>query len=169
MSFKEIKPEALTWNPFTEIGKTWFLVTAGDEEKANTMTVSWGGLGIFWGKPAATVYLRQTRYTKEFVDKDGLFTLSALPESQRRALSFCGSKSGRDLTDKIKEAGLTPYYVDGTTGIGEADALLVCKPMLATFLSPKDFIDPEMDKKWYSDRNYHTMYIAEITKVLVKE
>ena len=42
MAFKEIKAEELTWNPFTQIGKGWFLVTAGDEKASNTMTVSWG-------------------------------------------------------------------------------------------------------------------------------
>ena len=55
MAFKEIKAEELTWNPFTQIGKGWFLVTAGDEMTSNTMTVSWGGLGVWWGKDAATI------------------------------------------------------------------------------------------------------------------
>ena len=36
--------------------KKWALLTVGDKDKFNTMTVSWGGLGTIWGKPVATVY-----------------------------------------------------------------------------------------------------------------
>lgn len=50
MSFKEIKPEELKENPFTMIGKDWLLITAGTKEHCNTMTASWGGLGVMWGK-----------------------------------------------------------------------------------------------------------------------
>lgn len=31
MSFKEIKPEELNFNPFTRIGSDWMLLTAGTE------------------------------------------------------------------------------------------------------------------------------------------
>ena len=49
MALKEVKIEDLTFNPFTKIGKEWMLITAGNEEKHNTMTASWGGVGIMWG------------------------------------------------------------------------------------------------------------------------
>lgn len=49
MAFKEVKIEELSFNPFTKISKEWMLITAGDEEKHNTMTASWGGVGIMWG------------------------------------------------------------------------------------------------------------------------
>ena len=44
MSFREVKAEELTMNPFTKIGKEWLLITAGNEEKCNTMTASWGAM-----------------------------------------------------------------------------------------------------------------------------
>ena len=46
MSFREVKAEELTMNPFTKIGKEWLLITAGNEEKCNTMTASWGAMGV---------------------------------------------------------------------------------------------------------------------------
>lgn len=126
MAFKEVKAEELQMNPFTKIGKEWMLITAGNEEKCNTMTASWGGVGIMWGKNAVTTYIRPQRYTKEFVDANDTFTISFFDESYRKALNICGSVSGRDK-DKIKEAGLTPYFVDGTAAFEEANLILVCK------------------------------------------
>ena len=59
MALKEVKIEDLTFNPFTKIGKEWMLITAGNEEKHNTMTASWGGVGIMWGMNVATADIRK--------------------------------------------------------------------------------------------------------------
>lgn len=168
MGFKEIAVEELKFNPFTKIGKEWMLVTAGNEEGHNTMTASWGGVGVMWGKNVVSVYIRPQRYTKEFVDANDTFTLSFYDETYKKALSICGSKSGRDC-DKEKEAGLTPYYVDGTTAFEEADMILVCRKQYHQDMAPEHFDVKENDEKWYPDHDYHTMYMAEIVKVLVKE
>lgn len=168
MSFKEVKAEELELNPFEKIGREWLLITAGDGEKSNTMTASWGAMGVMWGKNAVTVYIRPQRYTKEFVDREELFTISVLPESLRKALNYCGTVSGKGI-DKIKEAGLTPYPVEGTVGIQEADLIMVCRKMYHEVIKPECFDVKENDEKWYPERDYHMMYIAEVVKVLVKE
>ncbi|MCF2679431.1 flavin reductase family protein [Faecalicatena contorta] len=168
MAFKEIAIEDLQLNPFQKISRQWMLITAGDELESNTMTASWGGLGIMWGKNVATAYIRPQRYTKEFVDNNDMFTLSFLPEEKREALNICGRVSGRDVEDKWAEAGLHPYYVDGTTAVEEAEMVLVCKKLYAQEMYPECFIETECDTKWYPQADYHTMYIAEIVKVLVK-
>ena len=76
MAFQEVKIEDLSFNPFTKIGKEWLLITAGNEESYNTMTASWGGVGVMWGKNVVSVYIRPQRYTKEFVDHNDLFTIA---------------------------------------------------------------------------------------------
>ena len=124
MSFREVKAEELNLNPFTTIGKDWLLITAGTQEKCNTMTASWGAMGVMWGKNAVTVYIRPQRYTKEFVDQEDTFTISVLGTEYRKALNYCGTVTGRGI-DKIREAGLTPYPVDGTEGIAEAEMKMV--------------------------------------------
>ena len=169
MAFKEIAIENLEFNPFTKISKEWMLITAGDEEKSNTMTASWGGVGIMWGKNVVTAYIRPQRYTKEFVDANDYFTISFLPEEQRVALKICGSVSGKNVEDKWKEASLTPYYVDGTTAVEEADLVFVCKKQYHQTIKPECFDEKENDGKWYPQKDYHDMYIAEIVKVLKKE
>ncbi len=168
MAFKEVSIESLEFNPFQKISKEWMLITAGDEKKSNTMTASWGGLGIMWGKNIATAYIRPQRYTKEFVDANDTFTLSFLPEKYRKALNVCGSVSGKDVEDKWADAGLTPYYVDGTTAVEEADLVFVCKKQYHQLMKPECFDVKENDKKWYPEKDYHIMYMAEIVKVLKK-
>lgn len=168
MSFQEVKAEELVMNPFTKIGKEWLLITAGNEQKCNTMTASWGAMGVMWGKNAVTVYIRPQRYTKEFVDREDTFTISVLGEQYRKALGFCGKVTGRDTADKIREAGLNPYAVEGTVGIAEADMILVCKKMYHDTIKPECFDDSANDEKWYPEKDYHTMYIAEVVKALVR-
>ena len=174
MAFKEVKAEELQVNPFTKIGKEWMLITAGTEEKYNTITASWGGVGVIWGKDVVTAYIRPQRYTKEFVDGSDRFTISFLPEDKREALNICGSVSGRDVENKWEKAGLHPYFVnektlEETTAVEEAEMIFVCRKLYAQEMYPECFVDTECDTKWYPQNDYHTMYIGEIEKVLVRE
>ena len=73
---KQIKTEELTINPFQMIGKDWLLITAKKGDKVNTMTASWGGVGVMWGKPVAYLVIRDSRYTKEFVDAGDRLSVS---------------------------------------------------------------------------------------------
>lgn len=166
MDFREINIADLSFKPFELISKDWMLITSGDEQRFNTMTASWGGLGVLWHKNVATVYIRPQRYTYEFVEKNDLLTLSFFGEEYRSALTLCGSKSGRDC-DKAKEAGLTPLFVDGTTAFEEANLVLVCKKLYFDDLEPKQFLDSEIEKN-YAAKDYHRMYILEIVKAYQK-
>ena len=68
-NFREIKVNEIKNNPFEMIGTDWMLITAKRNDKVNTMTASWGGLGVIWNKNVVTVYIRPQRYTKEFIEK----------------------------------------------------------------------------------------------------
>ena len=105
--FKTVEIKDLQFNPFTLIDKEWMLITAGNEQKCNTMTASWGGLGELWKHYVSFIFVRPQRYTLEFIEKEDHYSLCFFDESYRKALSFCGSHSGRDY-DKCKETGLTP-------------------------------------------------------------
>lgn len=103
MSFKEISANDIKDNAFDMIGKKWMLVTASDGEKVNSMTASWGGVGIMWGKPVAFVFIRPQRYTKEFVDKAGTLSLTFFDESYRKMLNYMGTTSGRDEDKMLRQ------------------------------------------------------------------
>ena len=75
MAFREISVEELKDNPFTLINKDWMLITAGNQDKHNTMTASWGGVGELWGKYVSTIYIRPQRYTLEFVEREEYYSL----------------------------------------------------------------------------------------------
>lgn len=163
---KEIKPTELNENTFDLIGKQWLLVTAGKEDgTCNTMTASWGGLGVMWGKNVAYVVIRPQRYTKEFIDASGTLSLSVLPESCRKTYSYLGTVSGRS-EDKIAKSGLTVAHDEGTPYFEEANYVLICKKLFAQDYTPESFLDKTILEKWYPDEDYHTLYICEIKKVL---
>ena len=165
--FQPYPIEELEFNPFTKIGKDWFLLTSGDKAKANTMTASWGGLGVLWGKNVVFTFVRDTRYTKEFLDNNDFFTISFMDESKRKALQYLGSTSGRD-ENKLEISGLTFDYFRGIPYIDESKFVIVCKKMSATRLTEESFLDPSILPKCYADKNMHTMYVGEILEVLAR-
>ena len=167
MSFKEIKPEELNFNPFTRIGSDWMLLTAGTEDKFNTMTASWGGAGVFWGKPAVTCYIRPQRYTKEFVDNADTFSLCFFGGEKMQELGYLGTVSGRD-EDKIAKSGLTLTHIDGVPCFEEATTVLLCRKMYVQTLREDCFTDRAVMESSYPQRDFHDLYVAEIMKVLVK-
>lgn len=160
----KIDPKSIVTNPFQAIGTQWMLVTAGTAEACNTMTASWGGVGIMWGKPVATAYIRPQRYTKTFLDREDCFTLSFLPEQYRKELSYCGTVSGRD-EDKIAHCGFTVKAAEcGAPYFEEAELVLVCRKLYRQSMKPECFIDVSQEERWYPDKDYHDMYIAEIVE-----
>ena len=172
---KEINVYDLKFNPMGMIGHDWMLITAGNEAAGyNTMTASWGHLGSIWGRkehgnlPTAVIYVRPQRYTKAFVDREELFTLTVFGPEHHKALAYLGSHSGRD-GDKVAAAGLTPVFLDGTTAFAEAKLTLVCRKLYHAPLQAEGFVDPEILELNYPQRDLHEVYIGEIIKAYTNE
>lgn len=165
--FFEIDPLELKENVFHQIGRNWMLITAGQRGNLNTMTASWGGMGVLWNANVSLIFVRPTRYTFEFLEKEKFYSLSFFQEGNRRALQFCGAHSGRD-TDKMEGAGLTPVFDAQAPYFEECKLTLICRKMYYQDLEPEHFLDPTISSN-YQDRNYHRMYVGEIVKVLQRE
>ena len=144
--------------------KKWALLTAGNGESFNTMTISWGGLGTIWGKPVATVYVRTSRYTHDFMDANEFFTVSFYPEESRKILGVLGSKSGRDM-DKMKKSGLTPVKAGESVSFKEAEVTLVCRKLFRQQLEVSN-ITEDVVKAMYEGQAPHDMYIGEIVDII---
>ncbi len=163
---KEITPDKLSKSAFELIGKDWMLITAGDENKYNTMTASWGGLGVLWNKNVVFAFVRPQRFTYEFMQNSEYFSCSFFKEEYRNALSYCGKYSGRDV-DKAKECNITPDFSENAPYFEEADTVVVCKKLYVQQMNESSVIDDSI-KVNYSGDDYHYVFVGEIVKVLKK-
>ena len=167
MSFKEINVDDLKINPFTKIGKEWMLITSGDNKDYNTMTASWGSMGVLWNKNVVFAFVRPQRHTFGYMENNDYFSLSFYPESMKDALKFCGTHSGRDV-DKAKETGLTPEFNQNAPYFKQAKLVFICKKIHSQYLDPTCFLDENINNN-YASNDYHKVYIGEIEKVLINE
>lgn len=167
-TFKEVNIEDINKSACEMIGKEWMLITAAKDKDVNTMTASWGGLGVMWGKNVAFVVIRPQRYTKEFVDASDTFSLTFYNEDKKKMLSYMGSVSGRD-ENKIDKMGMTVAFDGDTPYFEEAHTVMIVKKMYKQEFKPECIIDKSVDEKWYPAKDYHEMYICEIEKVMVKQ
>lgn len=139
------------------------LLTTAYEGKVNTMTIGWGTMGIEWGKPIFIAYVRESRFTKELLEKNGEFTVNVpLSGCDGRILGFCGSKSGREV-DKIKELGLTLEEPESISvpGIKELPLTLECK-VIYKQEQPLDLIPENICQRFYAQGDHHIAYYGEI-------
>lgn len=164
MKRQPISNQEFTLRSISAWDDAWFLLTSGDFEKGhyNTMTVSWGSIGMIWSKPFVQVVVRPTRHTYGFIQTFPDFTLCAFNEEYREALRLLGSKSGRDF-DKILDSKLTPVKSQkiSAPAFAEANLIIECRKIYQAPFDPKNFIDPEIEM-CYSQKDYHTAYFGEI-------
>ena len=167
--FIEIDPKQISDNFIKAIGSDWALVTAGDHVEQNTMTVSWGGVGVMWNYPGAIVVIRPPRYTFEFTERCDKLTLSFLPEQYRKALTYCGTHSGRD-EDKISNAGLSVTFTEeDTPAIAEARLVLECRKLYTDTIKAENFIEQGIVERWYPESDFHKVYVLQITNAYIKK
>jgi flavin reductase (DIM6/NTAB) family NADH-FMN oxidoreductase RutF len=167
MERSPIAIENLTVKAYSFFEIDWLLLTCGDYEQRhyNAMTISWGSLGVMWGRPFFQVVVRPQRYTREFIEKYDTFTVCAFPKQYHQALSLLGTKSGRDM-DKIARAGLTPIAAACVAAPVYAEASLVieCRKIYWQDLDPAHFLNPEIGRN-YPMKDYHRIYYGEILAV----
>ena len=160
--------------------KEGVLLTAKADDQVNSMTISWGMLGIEWGRPVFVTFLREYRFTKELIDKNGEFTVN-IPYGQdaKDILNFCGTKSGRDV-DKFQKLGLTPVEAEkiSVPAIRELPLTLECKVVYKQEQDPdqisekrkKIFYPADVDGSFHgANRDYHTAYYGQILSAYILE
>ncbi len=168
MKYEKLKPEDLNLNVFDKIGKEWMLVSAYDESKKplpyNTMTASWGGMGVMWNKNIFICAIRPQRYTFGFAEKSDIITVSFFDKKYKKALSLCGTLSGRDC-DKIAAAGLTPVIENSAVFFEQATLTFVGKKLYSSFLEKSGFCDDSILPDCYPNNDFHKMYACEIIEI----
>ena len=160
--------------------KSGVLITGKADDKVNSMTISWGMIGIEWGKPIFVTFIRENRFTRSLIEKTGEFTVSIpIDDSAKKILGFCGSKSGRDI-DKAKEIGLTYEEPEMTSvpGVKELPLTLECKVVYKqaqdmnamTEENKAKFYPQDVDSLFTgSNKDTHVAYYGEIVNAYVIE
>jgi flavin reductase (DIM6/NTAB) family NADH-FMN oxidoreductase RutF len=170
--FTPIAPTDIADNVFKLVGEDYTVITAGKDAHFNSMTASWGGVGILFNRPVAWGMLRANRYTLEIIRQEKTYTLSYFPDRYKEQVLFFGSKSGRD-TDKMKETTLTSIQTPtGNVAYREARLILQCELLEITTVSPDDYYTPEAKTfvmEGYNDaKEYHKLLFGVITQVWVR-
>lgn len=157
------------YESFTKLSENFsegvFLVTKADG-KTNVMLVGWPMMGRLFRKDVIMIPIRKSRYSHDFLEKNGDFTL-CVPKVHTilEERNVCGTKSGRDM-DKIEELGFTMADSDeiDVPYIKECEMCYECSTVMVTEMEGSEF-DAEVKDKFYADGDYHTMYFAEIKKI----
>lgn len=165
--FKEINIKDFSPNPF-EIKDKWMLISAAKPDgSVNTMTASWGSFGIMWNKEVIFVVIRPQRFTREFIESSESLSLTFFDDSYKKALAYLGKASGRD-EDKIAKAGLSVVMDNEVPYFEEAEKVIFAKKLFVQRIEEAAFLDKKIIDRWYPEKDFHYLYIAEITKVLEK-
>ena len=145
--------------------KRWFVLTAGNMEKFNAMTVAWGSIGGIWEMPFVQVVVRPTRFTFGFMNEFDTFSLCSFPAKYRKDLALLGSRSGRD-GDKIALTRLTPIKSEAVAApcFREADLVIECRKIYWQDLEPNNFLSDRIMAN-YPVRDFHRVFFGEMLRV----
>ncbi len=167
--FKEIGWEEINDNAIQMIGKDWMLISAGNAEDYNMMTASWGTLGWLWEKPVSTIYVRPQRHTHNYTEREEYYTLTFYDDPDKEVLRLMGTVSGQNF-DKMNYDELTPIVTpNGSIAFKEAWLVIECKKLYNYVLKEEEFNDTTLMNEMYPERDFHTVYIGEITGVWMKK
>ncbi|MBR2812586.1 MAG: flavin reductase family protein [Solobacterium sp.] len=155
--------------------RSGILLTTKADGKVNTMVIGWGTLGINWSRPVMTVFVRDSRYTKQLLDQNGEFTVNVPMEKlSPQVMQTAGSLSGRDI-DKIAALGLTliePAEIS-VPAIAEYPLTLECKVLYSQRQHEEQLPDQIRNRLYPADENgtmdAHTSYYAQIVAAYILE
>lgn len=168
--FQPVSIDDIMTGPFTFKKENMMLISAQTGDKVNATTASWGSFGFFLDKHIVTIYLRKERYTRELIDSSDYFALSFLDlVDYKRELKFMGMISGRN-EDKIKGARLTINHDEDTKVpfIDEASNVIICHKIITKELDIDSFDDKSLIDEFYKKEDFHTMFIGEIEKIMIR-
>lgn len=144
------------------------LLTTKSGDRLNAMTIGWGILGVEWGLPLFTAFVRESRYTRQLLDENPEFTVNVpYGPVDREILRVCGTKSGRDV-DKFAALGLTPAAPEQITvpGIRQLPLTLECRVIYRQH-QPEELLPPAQLAKFYPQgpdgaRDLHVAYYGQV-------
>ncbi len=163
----------LDWNPFEKIGRESVAIMAEADGRANAMSSKNATVGTFLGKNVLVAFVRNSRFTKELLDKSDSFSACFFDmneKSNKHILQILDAVSGRN-EDKLAECKINVGHSMNIPYIDEANFIILCKKMAAIPMSSDGLCDNELIQKFYSGKyegDNHTLYIGEIKDIMVR-
>jgi flavin reductase (DIM6/NTAB) family NADH-FMN oxidoreductase RutF len=150
------------------------ILSVGNKNLYNSMTIEWGSLGVAFRKPIFTVYVKPDRYTYQVMEKSDIFTVNFIERKLLKKFAIYGTKSGKDI-NKEEEAGTHIKFLEkGGITFGEAVEVYVCKKMAKSIIDEKT-MDPYIKElyrnnvKVFKTETPHVLYIGEIIAHYLRE
>lgn len=152
-----------------KLEKGLLLTVVGLDGRYNVMTIGWGLMGRLWRETVFMVAVRPSRHTFKLIEETNEFTVNVPSDDMDETVAYCGTISGRDH-DKIEEKELT--LMDGkrvkSPIIEGCIAHFECKVIGRSKLVP-ELLSSDVQKTFYSSKNYHTLYFGKILLILKDE
>ena len=130
--------------------------------ESNLMTIGWGVMGMIWRTPKFLVLVRPSRYTYEFIEDSGEFTVNVPTPEMAQFVEFCGTHSGRDV-DKLAEfdVATTPGQKVNSITVDDCPIVYECRVAFKSDIVP-EALASEIPPRYYADGDFHRVYFGEI-------
>ena len=143
------------------------ILSAGTKDHYNSMAIEWGSLGVSWKMPIFTVYVKDQRYTYEFMQTTEIFTVSIINKKLFKKFAVYGTKSGRDINKEEVAGTHIKFLDDGGITFDEAEEVFVCKMLAKAYIQEKDRSPTlkafyEKNPQYWKTMNPHGIFIGEI-------
>ena len=144
------------------------ILSAGDKNHYNSMAIEWGSIGVSWKMPIFTVYVKDERYTYEFMQTTEYFTVSIISKKLfKKFANIYGTKSGRDMNKEEAAGTHIKFLDDGGITFEEAEEVFVCKMLGKAYIQDEDSYPGlkafyEKQKKYFKTMKPHGIFIGEI-------
>ena len=168
--WQEIQPNDVTINSVS-LFNDWIVLAVNNDDKPNAMLLTMGTMGVFRGKPIVSIFVNESRFTYGLLEKNPYFTLAVFPEQYKENVRYLGQHSGRDGSDKIKDAGFTVSKTElGNPFFEQANLVIECR-MIYTGKWDLEKLDDSIKQGFYRDgqlQPMHQQFMAEIVHVWKK-
>ena len=143
------------------------ILSAGDKNGYNSMAIEWGSIGVSWKRPIFTVYVKDERYTYEFMQKTKIFTVSIINRKIFKKFAVYGTKSGRDINKEEVAGTHIKFLDDGGITFDEAEEVFVCEMLGKAYIQDEDSYPGlkafyKKQQKYFKTLEPHAIFIGEI-------
>ncbi len=169
-TFQPYPIDMLEWNPIQKVADEGIAIVAEADGVVNAMSSHNGGVGHMWGKNVVYAFLRNTRYTKELLDKSEYFSACFFDMTDKnnvQLMKVLDQLSGRN-EDKLHLCHVSIEHAMNAPYIDDANFIILCRKIAAVPMTENTILDEKILNENYTAKHlddFHTMYVGEILDI----